>query len=662
MASLTNPRGLGGRPLNRNLAEARAGGHASALYKDSGAMDRLMAFGAEVGNMPWEDYLKGTTQKHGGVVWPKLVLDADSSGASVGRYAVYYAAKRNISKARTLVVPVSFPADGIGHRNVWVGSLTTVPMQFFEFEPHGAQTQLTKHHERVRPLLQALVKAVGQLLGRPAILNAYTGACVAVGPQAINNRFMNRHVAVKRFGLCTMWSLLFAKKFLEAGSAGPAAAAVRRIQEDMGGGPAPVDEVRRQRGLKELLDMADGVMFYSRVNIKGKFAAGVARLTQQEKDVLLPGYVSPAERIAKALRASTKTPLPVYLIRLGSNPAPYDMRKLFVWFCAQPPVAAASTKSIPRYQFPPRYEQDEVDFEAFKKIVVTMMAKDLDLLPFQTGCLQQEIGTADFTFLVTAHNALMRAWYVRTKKGVDVQHGFRTADATAAACVLGFKACCGASITAEEPEFDAELLRRALGQLQAVLTTAGRRCLALLWFACCYGESAGAAWPRATLLTFLGCTGGAGWSQLIPPDVAEPHRLALVETAKLELGKFLQKRQYSTAWRFVAAHAAGVTACVALGSLVPGGMIVSAAVGGAIPGPWSYYRLTNQDVSWLTNLQRQLAGSLVDLMFVVDAGGVVTRLEAGMRLKEVMLRDNVETASVWRRTYKSLAVRNSDFH
>lgn len=643
------------------INNARAGGHAPPAYKNRNAVNRLLAFGSTVGNEDWVDYLKHAAEKNGGEVWPKLRLHPGTTREDI---EAYVQTQRTLLFGRTLIIPVSFPTETAGHRNLLAGSLRTTPMQFFEIEPHGTVTHLTKEHERNRTLLQALVHAISRKVSRPAVLIPYTEACVRIGPQAVDSWFMSEHINVEPPGLCTMWSLLFAKKFLEAGNAGAAVVAVREIQEDMGGGPGPTNNLRRQRGLKQLVDMADGVTFaYQRRHPKMRDDEGVARLSRQERQILLPGYVSPAERIAKALRASTKTPLPVYRIRLGSDSTDFDMRKLYVHFCGQAPVVGPTTECIPRYEFPPRFENHTVDLDAFAKIVTTVMAKDLDLLPFESGCPKQLVEAADFASLVTATKTLMEAWYAHTKTNPGVMHDFRSSDALSAACVFGFNFCCGAGKSMDHLKFDPVLLYTAVRQMRTDLTTAHRRCAALLWFACCYGETPAAAWPRATLLSFAGCAGGAAWKQVI----SEPERLALVASAKEELDKFMLYRQYTTDWRYKAGLAGGMTAGFLIGLVLPpAGLAVSAAAGAAIGlrenATRYYYRLTGGDVEWLIKLQRRLAASLVDLMFVVDAGTVVNQLQPGMRLKEVMLKDNVETTSVWRRRFQSQMKMNQQFH
>lgn len=677
MPVVQNPQRLQERPVNK--MNKSSGGLTSLARMHP--IDQLNVYGVWLGNHPTlgDEYLQSVAAQHGGIAWPTFVIaPGTTTAADAARQASENFSKRRPQPHDKLVLQLDIKG-GFNHRNALVGSLQS--MVFYHFEPHGCASleyEFNHTHVRILPLIQVYVDVVGAAFGKRATLVPRDQACVSVGPQSVNQRAYQAATTARRYGLCTLWSLLFAKTFLESGGLCPSLQQVREMQSQLGGGDRPrplmdlvtgtrrLAEGRRRAGLTKLTDMTAALAV--RTDGKGSFATSVP-MTARQKDAYLPGYVTPADRIARALRAAVRVPLAAYWIDLdGTN---HDMRRVFIDLASRTPAEGATTTSLPTFALPLTYQGHRITPPAFAKIVLTIFCKDMDLLPLPSRLAADIPGlSGDASVLQDAQDVVVTLVRGARPEAPD----WRTPNAVASAAMYAFGECgylLGFSRTGIRRVLTKQKSRfsgAALAQAETSLAKHRGRALTLLTLACFYCEATSNPWARSVLAPLLGLSMESTW---MVPVAWDEWRATVRQWAVLHITDFFAKRQYTARWIYGAAVTYATIAAVAVSVPVTvlAGPLVGGAISGAAAGGWAdasfqeYYRLSEGEAEWLRKLQGQLKEAAFNLAVVTDSSNTVRSvIHAGMRVKEVMLSDNRGSETVWRRSFRSSAVVNRGYH
>lgn len=673
MPAVQNPQRLQRRPVNE---KNKTSGGLTALARMH-PIDQLNVYGVYLGNYPTlgDAYLQSVAAQYGGTAWPTFIIETGTTTAADAAMQ----ASENLLKQRPqaqdkLVLQVTIRGY-INHRNALVGSLES--MVFYLFEPNGSafrDDEFNHAHGQVQPLLQAYVDIVGTAFGKRATLVPRDQACVSVGPQSINEQAYQAATTADRKGLCTLWSLLFAKTFLESGGLCPSLQQVVEMQLQLGGGDQPrplldlvtgtrrLAEDRRQAGLKKLTNMTSTLAFRS--NGEDIIPTSVP-MTARQKEAYLPGYVTPADRIARALRAAVRVPLAAYWIDLdGTN---HDMRRVFIDLASQTPVESATTTSLPIFALPLTYQGHRITPPAFTKIVLTVFCKDMDLLPLPARLAADIPGlSGDASVLKDAQDVMATL----TRGALPRAFDWRTPNAVAAAAMYAFGECgylLGFSrlgirrvLTKQKSRFS----EAALAQTETLLAKHRGQALMLLALACFYCEATGNPWARSVLAPLLGVSMESSW---MVPVAWDEWRAAVRRWAVNHITDFFAKRQYTARWLYGAGVTTATIAAVAVSAATApfgGGVLAGAAAGGWLSASFrEYYRLSEGEAGWLRKLQGQLKEAAFNLAVVTDGSNTVRPvIQSGMRVKEVILSDNRGSETVWKRSFRSSAMANQEYH
>ena len=663
-------------PLNEALARSKAEkGLRSPFYSQPlNAINRLQLYGTQIGNQDTivAAYLLKVAQANKCTLWPQLRMTKDTTETDLVKLAKDNLQRIPLQNKKTLLFLYVIQYEGWGHLNVVVGS--TESMQFFHYEPHGAGagTAVSAAHSAYRPRLIYYLKAISPR----ATLVEFTESCPFYGPQVVNQRALSRTSKNPRDGICTLWSILFAKKILELGNINLAKGDVFRVQEAIGAekqhkvvdslwlaflgiDSVNTSEARRQKALAELLNMTESLAWQGRDKLGNK--STTIKLSKPEKLAYIPGYVSPSEKIARALKSAVKQPLGVYLLRLEHGT--YDKRKLFALFSSEQPVHKPTLQSIAVFRSPPfRAENNIIYLYDFADMILTMMCKSFDhlsavkFLESRTYILSTMSQSTRLRAVKHVHEGLRDA-----SQKVEFKSSYRTPNPLAQACYTAF--CKTAPLLRAAANTD-KLFRNIESLPPDEQTLAG------LVIACVYFEATGNSWPRSALLHLLEISEDKSlWQPLLIDTELRERKFAAAES---QVKQFFERRQFSMRWTHTAgiAAAAGIGggAMLAVGVLLSpiavgsvGGSVLGASLGGASYS--RYYKLDADDVAWLTDLSTKLADDAINVGFVVDDSSTATfKAIVGNRVHTVTLSDNQGSRTAWVRSYVSKATDNAPYH